>query len=108
MFEISVGFSSPNVHLKGLAALDERRRLGLPDGVELWVGYEQRRRAPVGESVARRHFGRSEVCRGRTITLELLAPGDLMPRPDCPDCPIAYVLAELSPERVRELWDLGE
>jgi hypothetical protein len=89
--------------LTGLEALDERRRLGLPDGSLLGIGEygSMYARAPVSEAVARACFARDERENGVFISREMLSRGDVV------ESGTGWKLAALSPERVIELWYHG-
>lgn len=77
MFRIDIEIDS-NAVLTGLDALDERRRLGLPNGVMLDFSKIPRSRwVDVDEAFARQHFDRSDIQTTAVIPVYELQPGDI-------------------------------
>ena len=74
--EVCVLFSSSG-QLAGLDALDERRRLGLPDDSLLAKCQPISRWVTVDESFARLHFGRTEINARRYVRRDVLMPTDI-------------------------------
>jgi hypothetical protein len=93
------------VTLTGLDALDERRRLGLPDGsgldsCEQYGRASSSRYVAVTEGFARLHFGRQQTTGCVTVPLSALTPADLVAEGD-----VRAVFAEsITDDRVRELY----
>ena len=97
MFRIAI--ASEYVEMNGLEALDERRRLGLPDGAHLIVRPRDVT-APVDEAFARANFSSwRSTCESRVAPIRFLVPGDLSEHEG------AFRLKkDLPAERVRALW----
>lgn len=95
--------------LTGLDALDERRRLGLGEGIELsttssrTASGARQAKAEVGEGFARAYFPRTATYVAATVPLRLLIPGDLV---SCHSAnPDVFTFSDaLSAERVTELF----
>lgn len=99
MFWISLDMR-PKV-LSGLDALDERRRLKLPDNSITEFVDKVTMKRPVSEAFARAYFDRASMTVTVTVNPAYLVPGDVVSDPGS-----RYVTfdPELSDERVRELW----
>lgn len=102
----SIEFRAPD-GLTGLPALDERRRLGLADGVKLKVGPLPNVTVPVSEAFARRKQFGSEVT-GTTpyyyssctpLQWSWFQPGEVLPGAD------DYSAIVLSQERAEALYE---
>ncbi len=81
MFIIEISIESIK-ELTGLAALDARRRLGLPDGVYLSCDDDTSplsRDVEVSESFARLHFPPTAIRMRADVRFAALMPGDVTP-----------------------------
>lgn len=81
MFRIDIEIDYNGPLLSGLDALDERRRLGLPDGSVLLLCHVGRSVwVEVDEAFARQHFDRTSTEATATIPVDALQAGDLGPK----------------------------
>lgn len=92
--------------LTGLDALDERRRLKLPDGVKLETTERRTEWYPVSEGFARKHFGRTETEMTRIVPLGILTPDDVVLSSINVD--FVKLSPALTAERAMELFACGE
>lgn len=94
--------------LSGLEAVDECRRLGLPDSSELYFAEHDWRQTgavtpklEVAEPFARAYFAPQQTDSTASVPRRLLTRGDLFPI----SCnPAAVTFGEIAPERIRELY----
>ncbi len=101
MFRIFLDLEGQTV--RGLDALDLRRRLGLPDGSALKIVDDKTTFAKVNETFARRYFPRDVEDVSRTVPVSILSPGDLSARDELK----AGLSDDLTDERKIELWLAG-
>lgn len=106
MFTISL--EAVPLNMSGIKALDEARRLGLPDTSSLWFvtnGRQKGENSPtieVGESFARAWFSEGATISTVKVPLNLLVAGDV--RMATEGNTYAVTFADLSAERARELY----
>jgi hypothetical protein len=102
MFRIDIQFKSFGP-ITGLQALDERRRLRLPDGASIVDALLRTRYVTVPEDFARKHFGRTDTEITREVPLELFQPGDC----DLKQYGSIYIADDITDERIMQLWLMG-
>lgn len=100
MFKIRI--TLVNKYLSGLEAIDERRRLGLPDDSELRADAAVSIYADVGEGFARLHFASNNITQDARVDQSILTPSDVEQHESCP---IYFRMRkDMSPERVKEIY----
>jgi hypothetical protein len=105
MFQIRVSLGRETT-LTGLEALDERRRLGLPDNGVLVLIDATDPVSEVSEGFARAHFtDRTVNDWTRVVSPAQLCPGDLVE--DAPGSVKVRLNQGMPAERVTELWLAG-
>lgn len=93
--------------LEGLRALDQFRRLRLPDGVHFCTDglLNTYRTYPVGEGFARAHFGPDSTNESVVVPLHLLTPEDVDEYiPNGGDRRYLCLRKDMPPERAQELF----
>lgn len=106
MFTIQLRFD--HFTLSGLAALDERRRLKLPDATAFFAYDSTTPTAEVGEGFARLHFDRTQTTATRGVEWASLTPTDVVLIPGSVSRAAHVALdPDMPAERVRELWLAG-
>jgi len=87
------------IYMQGVKALDERRRLSLPDGATLSVYNHTAIGVDVPESFARLWFGPESLSADAMVDLSQLAPVDVKP-----DGAGGVIFADLETARACELF----
>jgi len=94
-----------NLVLTGLDALDQTRRLGLPEATMLNFTQAYDNTLEVSEEFALQYFSRTEYDVTRLVDLSVLKPGDIvLSSVGNP----TFNLSGMTNERIQELWHAGE
>ena len=105
MFKIELELETDVESMFGLAALDERRRLKLPDDSKLRFDQTTASRwVEVDEAFARLYFPRNVANATAVIPLAALAAGDLVPLNGLPGCVKWADDDTLTDDRVMQLF----
>lgn len=101
MFLIRVRLTS--LDITGLAALDQRRQLGLPDGTRLQTVStgSYAREAPIPEAMARVYFTAQQLSDTIVVPLDFLTPDDVE---ESNIVGSMCLRANISAERLHELY----